>query len=104
MEPTTNSSSASVWTSSTEARLRRRKPILIIAAIMTKLLHVTCGVLKSRKPFDPAYHLNHEAPPAITATDPFHFPAPFYARIRPPETRSSPSLIGKAAHVRKQAL
>jgi transposase len=34
-----------------------KPPMLIIGAMMRKLVHVAFGVLKSRKPFDPALHL-----------------------------------------------
>ena len=33
-----------------------KPPMLIIGAMMRKLIHVAFGVLKSRKPFDPALH------------------------------------------------
>jgi hypothetical protein len=43
------------------APLKGKKQIMIIGAVMTKLLHIIYGVLKSRKPFDPAYHLKFAA-------------------------------------------
>lgn len=44
-------------------RAKGKKQIVIIGAVMTKLLHLIYGVLKSRKPFDPTHHLKFEAQP-----------------------------------------
>jgi hypothetical protein len=45
-------------------RLKEKgKPsIVIIGAIMTKLLHLIYGVLKSEKPFNPAISKKHKLP------------------------------------------
>lgn len=45
-------------------RAKGKKQIVIIGAVMTKLLHIIYGVLKSRKPFDPVYHLKSQPQPA----------------------------------------
>lgn len=37
-----------------------KKQIVILGAIMTKLLHIIYGVLKSQKPFDPQHHLKFQ--------------------------------------------
>ncbi len=46
------------WGKAFAARLRAagKPPMVIIGAIMRKLVHITYGVLKSGKPFDPSLH------------------------------------------------
>ena len=47
-------------------RAKGKKSIVIIGAVMTKLLHLIFGVLRSGKPFDPNFHLQHQPQPQIS--------------------------------------
>ena len=47
-------------------RAKGKKPIVIIGAVMTKLLHLIFGDLRSGEPFDPTRHLQHQTQPEIS--------------------------------------
>ena len=40
--------------------------IVIVGAIMTKLLHIICGVLRDGQPFNPNHHKNAGIPPLVS--------------------------------------